>query len=173
MSMKKNKETWILIVAFLVVFNVKGQNVSVLQKEIDFQVWRPFKEAFESMDGEMLNQLYAEDVLRVTPNGIDTHGAFKKANVVRFKERKQSGSKIMLDFWFESRNTNEDTSYEVGVFKIVTISGENESTVYGQFHIVLKKIDDQWLITQDWDNVLVNGKQLGADDFARKPPAQF
>ncbi|MGB3149941.1 MAG: hypothetical protein WBB27_04705, partial [Maribacter sp.] len=77
-------------------------NVSQIQQEIDKTVWKPFQKAFESLDGEALNDTYAQEVLRVTPNGIDTNNSFKAANVERFKMNKDDDASIALDFWFDS-----------------------------------------------------------------------
>lgn len=151
-----------------------AQSVEELQNEIDIQVWRPFKNAFETLDGEALNATYAEQVLRATPDGLDTQNAFKPKNLERFKQNKKDGVSIALDFWFDSRRTNSDTSYEVGFYRI-GFTDEKGSTdfVYGQFHIVLKKIDGQWKITQDWDTTTINGKAITAEDFDSKPILRF
>ncbi len=172
--MRKNTRPYLLIVSIL-IFSVSlhAQDLSSVQREIDKQVWAPFKAAYEALDAKTLNQIYAKEVLRVTPQGIDTENAFKKANLIRFNQRKKEGTVISLDFWFDSRKTNEHTSYEVGVFRITTITEGIESIIYGQFHIVVKKIKGTWKITQDWDTGTVNGKPLTADDFAYKTPAEF
>lgn len=144
------------------------------QTEIDQQVWKPFQHAFESLDAAALNSIYAQQVLRVTPSGIDTDNSFRAKNLDRFATSKAEGITIDLDFWFESRHTNASTSYEVGYFRIsyTTPNGEN-SINYGQFHIVLKKIDQQWKITQDWDTDTILGKKISAADFGTKSPREF
>jgi ketosteroid isomerase-like protein len=136
-----------LISISLCTQNAFGQISKDIQKEIDTQVWKPFKAAFEEQDGKALNDLYAEEGLRVTPAGIDTEGAFKIANLERFDGRKKEGTTIALDFWFDSRKTNETTSYEVGIFRITMVTSGIENVFYGQFHIVMKKINDSWKIT--------------------------
>ncbi|WP_299211956.1 nuclear transport factor 2 family protein [uncultured Aquimarina sp.] len=144
-----------------------------IQKQIDQTVWAPFQKAYEALDGESLNAIYADEVLRVTPEGIDTKNVFKGKNLERLKASKESNTKIKLDFWFDSRHTNEDTSYEVGFYKIgITTDGTTEY-IYGQFHIVLKKINDQWKITQDWDTTAINGKSITAEDFEKKKSLRF
>lgn len=153
--------------------NAIAQTSTDIQKEIDTQVWKPFKAAFEGQDGKALNDLYAEEVLRVTPVGIDTEGAFKKANLERFDGRKKEGVTIALDFWFDSRKTNETTSYEVGIFRITSVTSGIENVFYGQFHIVMKKVNNSWKITQDWDTEEINGRKINAGDFARNLPARF
>lgn len=140
-------------------------NVEVHQEEIDKTVWTQFKSAFESIDAKALNATYASNVLRVTPSGIDTKDSFKAKNMERFKVLNEKSATINLDFWFESRHTNSDTSYEVGYFKMTTKMEGNTSINYGQFHIVLKKIDDEWKITQDWDTSNINCQAIGQKEF--------
>ncbi|WP_299438786.1 hypothetical protein [uncultured Aquimarina sp.] len=154
--------------------NIIGQiNVAEIQKNIDQTVWEPFQKAYEALDGESLNAIYADEVLRVTPEGIDTKNEFKDKNLKRLKTSKESKTQIKLDFWFDSRHTNEDTSYEVGFYKIgITINNETQY-IYGQFHIVLKKIKGIWKITQDWDTTTINGKVIEAEDFSKKEPLMF
>lgn len=162
------KTTVILVTLLCLTFSLTAQT-EALQKEIDRQVWQPFHDAYEARNAKALNAIYASEVLRVTPAGIDTQGLFKQKNEENYARTSSQNAKTLLDFWFESRHTNADTSYEVGMFRIKTITNGKESTFYGQFHIVVKKINGLWKITQDWDNSIVNGKTLSAEDFARKP----
>jgi len=151
-----------------------AQSVTDIQKEIDVQVWKPFQEAFQNLDGEALNATYAKQVLRVTPGGIDTANNFKKGNLERFAQNTKDGIKIVLDFWFDSRHTNSDTSYEVGFYRIAATNKNGETSYnYGQFHIVLKKINGTWKITQDWDTTSINGHEIDAKDFTKKPIREF
>ncbi len=160
----------------LVLFSLTpsfAQNEFEIQKEIDQALWKPFKKAFEALDGPALNALYADQVLRVTPNGIDTENKFKKANLKRFESYKANNTKIDLDFWFDSRHTNGATSYEVGFYKIKSVNSKGEKNVYGQFHIVLKKTNGIWRITQDWDTTQINGMPITKDDFEKQKPLKF
>ncbi len=163
-------------ILFFLALNLSAhaQSVEELQNEIDKQVWKPFKQAFESLDSKALNAIYAKKVLRVTPEGIDTKGAFKVKNVKRFEQNKADGVSITLDFWFDRRNTNATTSYEVGFYRLGFSSVEGKTNfVYGQFHIVLQKMDGVWKITQDWDTTTINGKAITAEDFEGKPILRF
>ncbi len=162
----------LLILLFSVAF-VSAQNAQEIQKEINQTLWKPFKAAFENINGPALNDLYANQVLRVTPNGIDTENKFKEGNLKRFEDNKNSQTSIQLDFWFDSRHTNSDTSYEVGFYKMQLTNPEGENTIYGQFHIVLKKEDGAWKITQDWDTTTINGNTITASDFEKQEPLQF
>ncbi|MEM8928307.1 MAG: hypothetical protein AAGC45_08885 [Bacteroidota bacterium] len=165
------------VVFFLVLavsLNAYAQSIEELQSEIDTQVWKPFKKAFEHLDAKALNSIYADQVLRVTPAGIDTENAFRKKNIERFEERRNEGIAIALDFWFDSRHTNANTSYEVGFYRIGFSSvGGKDDFVYGQFHIVLQKLNGVWKITQDWDTTTLHGKAISAEDFKSKPIQRF
>ena len=145
-----------------------------VQRVIDKTVWKAFQSAFERLDGEALNSVYADDVLRVTPDGLDNRGRFKLANKTRFQENKVRGDRIKLDFWFDSRHTNASVSYDVGFYRIrITSSSGETSSFYGQFHIVLKNIDGSWKIVQDWDTASIGGQPITAEIFGRHPPARF
>ena len=166
----------LIIICITAAFSLQGllaQDALKIQQDIDNQVWRSFKKAFETLDAEGLNAIYADNVLRVTPNGIDTKNKFKEQNLERFNINKANGDRILLDFWFDSRHTNNDTSYEVGFYRIKFLNKSGESIVYGQFHIVLKKINRQWKIVQDWDTTIINGQEITAGDFEKHPPKTF
>lgn len=167
----KNIITLLLIISTL---HIQAQNIQEIQSKIDQTVWKPFQEAFETLDGDALNNTYANQVLRVTPQGIDTVNAFKKGNTARFSENRKNGDQIALDFWFDSRKTNETTSYEVGFYRIgFTSKGKEIHYSYGQFHIVLEKIDGHWKITQDWDTANIAGTPITQEDFNKKEPLRF
>ncbi|QCX00244.1 nuclear transport factor 2 family protein [Aggregatimonas sangjinii] len=152
---------------------IRAQDPITLQKDIDQNVWKPFQLAFENNDGPGLNSLYAEEVLRVTPAGIDTENEFKAANLKRFEENRAKKTSVQLDFWFDSRKTNATTSYEVGFYRILMSNTDGVNTIYGQFHIVLKKIDGVWKIVQDWDTATIGGIPIKATDFERQQPIRF
>lgn len=159
----------------LAITSMTAQNTTeAIQNEIDQTVWKPFQTAFETLDGDALNATYAAQVLRVTPQGIDTENAFKKGNTERFASNRKNGDKISLDFWFDSRKTNETTSYEVGFYRIGFTSKDGETQYsYGQFHIVLQKIKGHWKITQDWDTATIAGNPITAEDFNKKKALRF
>jgi hypothetical protein len=154
--------------------NLSAQtNVKSIQNEIDKTVWKVFQQAFENLDVDALNRTYADNILRVTPNGIDTEDNFKLGNVEHFKVLKVKEASIKLDFWLDDRKTNATTSYEVGFYRIATTINELTTYSYGQFHIVLRNIGGKWLITQDWDTTTINGNTIGKEDFDKKESLKF
>lgn len=168
------KKASVFCLLFLSFFGFAQNEIKEIQNTIDQEVWKPFTAAFETLDGKALNATYADNVLRVTPNGIDTKNAFKAANLARFKQNKADGVSIALDFWFDDRDTNEDTSYEVGFYRIGFTNKDGETNYsYGQFHIVLKKINGVWKITQDWDTTKINGVLITKEHFAKQQALKF
>ena len=164
----------LFIPLLLLGVQLQAQTVADFQKEIDETVWKPFQQAFEALDGKALNATYADEVLRVTPQGIDTQNSFKAANLKRFEQNKVDGVSIALDFWFDSRHTNGAASYEVGFYRIgFTDKAGQTNYSYGQFHIVIQKQQGEWKITQDWDTTAINGKTISVEDFDRKEPLKF
>jgi len=154
--------------------NLSAQtNVKFIQNEIDKTLWKVFQQAFDNLDSDALNQTYADDILRVTPNGIDTEDNFKLGNTEHFKALKEKNASIELDFWLDDRKTNATISYEVGFYRIATTINDSTTYSYGQFHIVLKNIVGKWLITQDWDTTTINGNTIGKEDFEKKKPLKF
>ncbi len=162
-----------LLVALGMSFLMHSQDSAQIQKEIDANLWKPFQAAFENLDAERLNALYADEVLRVTPGGIDTENLFKKGNEERLGRHRKTNTELRLDFWFDSRHTNIDTSYEVGFYRMTLTNSSEVQTIYGQFHIVLKKKAGTWKIVQDWDTGSILGEELSKHDFDKKEPIQF
>lgn len=149
-------------------------DVRAIHQEIDRTVWKNFQQAFEQLDGTALNAVYADQVLRVTPAGIDTQNAFKQDNQTRFQTNISNGDRIKLDFWFDSRQTNATTSYDVGFYRVgITTPTGRTDHFYGQFHIVLNRIDGVWRIVQDWDTTSIGGRPITAEDFNRQTPVRF
>ncbi len=164
----------LLLIALVSTTAIARSEIAEVQDEIDKTVWKTFQQAFERMDGEALNSVYADEVLRATPEGLDTQGNFKQANLTRFLENKRRGDRIALDFWLDSRRTSSTVSYDVGFYRVrVTASSGETSEFYGQFHIVLKKLNGQWKIVQDWDTTRIGGSPITAEVFEREPPAEF
>ena len=165
---------WCLLVVVSVAPAWADSDVAAIHAEIDRTVWKTFQHAFESMDGDALNSVYADNVLRATPEGIDTQNEFKQTNRTRFAANVANGDQIALDFWFDSRRTEATTSYDVGFYRVrITNASGATNTFYGQFHIVLKKLEGSWKIVQDWDTGSIGGRAISAADFERQQPVRF
>lgn len=163
----------LLLMLLFFVSNMFAKEEHAIQQDINQNLWAPLKQAFETLDAPTLNALYAKEVLRVTPRAIDTENNFKSNHEERFKNYRNTQTKIQLDFWFDSRHTRADTSYEIGFYRMKLRGLKGVNTVYGQFHIVLKKEGGAWKITQDGDTITINGTAILASDFEKQKPMEF
>lgn len=137
------------------------------EKEVNDQVWKPFKLAYESRDSQAFNELHTEDVLRISQwGGIKVGKAYKDG--VKQSYQKNSQRKKTIDFWFEQRIYSETFGYEVGYYRVISEEpGKKPVISHAQFHVVLKKQRGTWKIAQDWDSSVINGVKLTAEHFAK------
>ncbi|WP_222983080.1 YybH family protein [Flagellimonas meishanensis] len=135
-------------------------------KEIDVQVWEPFKIAFDNNDANTFISLHSDDILRITKWEIRKGADFKER--ILSSMGKENAIPRKIEFKFEHRIYSKDIAYEVGYYKI-TMNKDSESPkdVYGRFHIVLKRLDGVWKICQDWDVAEINGEKIGPKDYER------
>ena len=62
----------------------------------------------------------------------------------------------------------EDVAYETGFYRVLYREpGKEPRASYGRFHVVLRKIDGNWKIAQDWDSNSFNGRPINAGDFEK------
>ncbi|WP_428743492.1 nuclear transport factor 2 family protein [Tenacibaculum sp.] len=156
-----------VITFFIVLCSITlsfSQNQQELEKEINEQVWKPFKTYFEARDWKAFNSLHTDDVLRANKYGIRIGAAYK--NSVQTSYQKSTNRKRQIDFCFDQRIYKENTGYEVGYYRIIyTEKGKEPYISYGRFHVVLKKINDRWFIAQDWDTDAINRKPITKEDY--------
>lgn len=144
-----------------------AQQDSLLQAEIDQQVWRPFISSYQNFDAAAFNQLHTDDVLRASPWGLHTGANYLDKNLEHFTKNKASGNTQRIAFTFEYRIHQSEMAYEVGYYRITSIRDDKKQVGFGQFHVVLKKINGVWKIAQDWDAGTINGTQITEADFLR------
>ena len=151
-----------LMTLFLLSSNLKAQSI---QEEINEQVWKPFIEAYRTNDADMFNALHSEDLLRVSGHGIQGGESYRNQNERIFASMQAKNKSMQIDFTFDQRMCIDDVAYEVGVFKITMEGPNGPREFYGQFHVVLRKIDGKWKIIQDWDGSQVLGITVGPEHF--------
>ncbi|WP_440068567.1 hypothetical protein [Tenacibaculum discolor] len=153
----------ILIFLISITFSF-SQNKEVIEKEVNEQIWQPFKKSFEARDWNTFNSLHTNDVLRVNKYGIRIGEEYKTS--VQTSYQKPTTKKRQIDFCFNQRTYKESTGYEVGYYRIIYTEKDKEPRiVYGRFHVLLNKKSGVWLISQDWDTDTMNGKPITKEDF--------
>ncbi len=163
------KNTFLFVCLLLSSFSLIAQQQDKLDlsAEIDKQVWEPFSEAYANYDAEKFIALHTDDVLRVTKwTGIRVGDDFKEG--VRSSYSKPDRPAKTLEFEFEERIHSKDMAYEVGYYKTVRTGKDgNKKEYYGQFHVVLKKVDGVWKIAQDYDTGNLKGDPITAAEYDR------
>jgi hypothetical protein len=155
---------FLLFTAIIPATHVAAQDNKAIETEINHQIWKPFKQSYESRNWQVFNNLHSDEVLRITDKGLRVGNEYKLSNKNSF-ERKSDVNRT-IDFSFFQRATNDTISYEVGIYRITYHKpGVSIPSSYGQFHVVLKKINGLWKIVQDFDSADVNGKIVTEEDF--------
>ena len=157
------KPIFILILLFFSNTSIEAQSLENL-KAIN-KTWQKFYKAFETLDYTLMADIHAKDLVRVSGGqrilDYDTYINNYKIGFQRDKESNQT-SEISLRF-FERLNTNT-TASERGIYKLTRNKGtENEESYYGQFHVIMKKRDELWKITLDYDSS--ENETIGEADY--------
>ncbi len=158
---------FLLFFTFTSIQLVAQDDAAKWQAEIDQEIWLPFTQAYQNFDGIAFNALHSDDVLRVSPWGIRKGADYKQSNLKGYRKNKAAGKKREIFFWLEHRQTTSDLSYEVGYYKVSISSKEGTRDHYARFHVLIRKIDGQWKIVQDWDTNSINGHKVTAEDFEK------
>ena len=139
--------------------------IATLQAEIDAQIWKPFAESYQELDADKFNALHTDDVLRGGPWGLRIGAEYKESIQKNYANDRKRGAKQRIQFRFEHRVTRPEVSYEVGYYKVEVERDGKQSQFYGQFHVVIRKIDGKWKIVQDWDADKINGEEVSEKHF--------
>ncbi|MFC0605153.1 nuclear transport factor 2 family protein [Winogradskyella pulchriflava] len=117
-------------------------------------VWAKFYKAFETLDYTLMADIHSKDLVRVSGGKrILDYDTYINNYKVGFESDKKAGQTSTISLRFFERISNEFTASERGIYKLVRNKGtDNEQAYYGQFHVVLKKINDEWKITMDYDS---------------------
>ena len=155
------------ILALGLCLNLNAQtdtNNQEIVTAVNASIWKPFKMSYEARDWQTFNSLHTDDVLRAHDGGIQLGQEYKDGNRAYFESANKG--RVTIDFVMERRTYKADVGYEVGFYRVIySEEGKEDRTSYGRFHVVLKKIDGQWKIVQDWDSNSFNGRPIGPEDF--------
>ncbi len=156
--------TILLFISF--IYSQKDEMKDTYETTINETIWKPFKKTYEARDWQGFSELHTDDVLRVHDGGIQQGAAYK--NSIRESYEKYSDRKVTIDFAMERRMQKEDVAYETGFYRVLYREpGKEPRASYGRFHVVLRKMDGNWKIAQDWDSNSFNGRPINAGDFEK------
>ncbi|BAO74435.1 hypothetical protein WPG_0205 [Winogradskyella sp. PG-2] len=155
----------------VVVFTVLFVNTSKAQNKASLEaintVWTKFYKAFETLDYTLMADIHAKELIRVSGGKrILDYEAYIKGYEASFKNSKDNGQTSNISLRFFERINNNTTASERGIYKLVRNKGtEKEQAYYGQFHVLFKKIDNDWKIIMDYDSS--ESGTIGEDDYKK------
>ena len=168
--MKKIAVLIAILLVFQLGFSQRYEHDASIELEVNEQVWKPFKQAFEDRDWERFNALHTDDVMRIsTWSGIRIGEEYK--NTIKESYQRVTQRKTFIDFRMEHRIYDEKVGFEVGYYRIIYEEpGKDRQFSYARFQVVLKKVEGVWKIAQDWDIDMINGVKVTKADFEKGPP---
>ena len=143
---------------------IVGQDVSNPALEVNTQVWQVFKTAYEARNSEAFKAIHTKDILRINDGGIKTAELYFRS--IDNWQKPKAGMGLIIDFAFEKRQYYENIGYETGYYRVIALNnGKQQETFYGQFHVVMKKLNGVWRIAQDFDTGNVGGREIDKSFF--------
>ncbi len=140
------------------------------EQEVNRDVWYPFISAYNQLDADGFMKVHTDDVLRVNRDGRSIRSGEEYSDAMNqyFQSEKANSTQLQIDLRFLERFYNEDSGYEVGVYRVIRASGAAEQWFYGRFHVLLRKVDGTWKIAMDSD--ISNNGMIREEDFMKAEP---
>ena len=140
-----------------------------LLRELNRDIWHPFRRSYGSRDATAFLALYTPDLIRAGGPAQQVHGFEEYAAQTGqwFADLTERGDGIGIEFRFLERIASGGLASERGVFRITaTQAGGQQRTFYGRFHTFARKQDGRWRIAADYDS-----NEGGTVTGRRSPPA--
>jgi ketosteroid isomerase-like protein len=128
-------------------------------EQIDEQLWIPYIKAYNEFNTRAFMALHTPDVIRVKreSNQIMVGTAYRKNEYRRNSISQSKDWERSLEIRFIDRLVEGAIAYEVGYYRVsLAKPGSSPQVLYGMFHTTLKRIDGEWKIYIDEDEVLDN-----------------
>lgn len=151
----------------LLMVLVPRQVIADTYSEIDEQIWQPFALHFSRFNTKAFNELHTQDTLRGHPTELKRGQQYFDSNAAFWRQLRKKEATQSIEFAFEQRVHNADTAYEIGYYCVIATEDDQSKKFFGQFHVVLRKLDGHWKIAQDWDSPEVLGQKITEEDFLK------
>ena len=153
----------------LLLFTLLGSSLSIGQTKEDLveinQTWEKFCDAFKSLDASLVRQIHTNDLIRISDGRrIVSYENYMSNYELQFENLKQSNQTNHIELRFFERITNGEIASDRGIYQLTRNKGtDREKNYYGQFHVILKKINGEWQISMDYDSSKSN--TIDKEDF--------
>ncbi len=148
------KKYLLLFVISLNGLIANAQNETLLLKQIDDQVWKPFMESFGKRNDTTFRSIHSREVVRISIDDnsiIDYNEYFKK--IPDSTLAKYGAWKSSIEIRHLKRIVSPEQAFETGYYKTTsqnTQTGEKR-TGFGKFTVLLRKEKGIWKILMDSD----------------------
>ncbi|MEV4517654.1 DUF4440 domain-containing protein [Dactylosporangium sp. NPDC049525] len=125
-----------------------------LLRELNNELWRPFRAAYRARDAAAFLALHAPDAIRASGTNGTVHGLSDYAAQVEpwFAGLAARNDAADIAFRFTERVAAADLASERGVYRIVIEPvGADRLVFHGRFHTFARKVDGRWRIAVDYD----------------------
>jgi uncharacterized protein (TIGR02246 family) len=118
---------------------------------INEQVWIPFCESFAANDSNAFLALHTDDAVRISidRNDVTSGRTFHDKTAQRMEHQKAAGRSATLTLRFTQRTHGDDVAFERGIYRFASQS--SGFVAYGEFNVLLRKVDGRWRIALDAD----------------------
>ena len=134
----------------------------VAQHEGIDTVYAKFSQSYETLDPNIVANLYTEDAAYLSPNSGITNGRKAiLANFTRFfKNVKTRGQKMTISFQIFQRKVDGNMAYDVGIYTIDFYKdGRSVNNSKGKFVVVAVKSEGEWRFQVDGYSALAPPKR--------------
>lgn len=149
------------ILASVILFAAAGAQTGPLRQnpallaELNDQVWIPFSDAYTDNNVDAYLALHAPDFIRVEGDNKRIRNLAEYSTAVRrsFEGWEDREEKAGISFRFLERIVRPDFASERGVYELTLADNEgNVERLYGQFHVIARKLEGRWRIAIDYDS---------------------
>ena len=117
------------------------------------KVWEKFYKAFETLDYKPMAEIHSKDLIRISGGQrIIDYDTYINNYKTQFEQATSKKTTNHITLRFFERINNESIASERGIYRLTINKGKlDEQSYYGQFHVIMKKENDIWKITMDYD----------------------
>ena len=131
-----------------------GMPAIELLRELNSDLWRPFRAAYRARDAAAFLALHTPDLIRASGTNGTVHGLGEYAAQVEpwFAGLAARNDAVDITFRFTERVATPALASERGVYRIVVEPvGGDRLTFHGRFHTFARKVGEAWRIAVDYD----------------------
>ncbi|CCH29989.1 nuclear transport factor 2 family protein [Actinosynnema sp. NPDC047251] len=128
-------------------------STATLLRELDHDVWEPFRSAYRGLDTAAFLAVHSPDLIRAggPARNVLGHADYARQMAEWFARVAANGDSLDIRFRFAERLASADAASERGLFRIDAIRAGEPKVFYGRFHVLCRKLGGRWRIVVDYE----------------------